>query len=571
LPTTRAKRPVLLVADGDREALECVEAELGRRFGADFRIRGERTAAAARAFLQEAADDGQPVALALSSLWLPDGSGADLLRDVRRLHRDAKRALLFDWGAWRDRGQADAVLDAIALGDADYYVLKPWRRPDELFSRTVAEFVHEWSRTQPSPEAEIFVVAPELSDRGLQVRTLLARNGVPHAHYCPTSAAGRSLLDGLGPGASEAEVVVGFPALGVPALFDPTNDELARAWGATTTLGEEVDFDVIVIGAGPAGLAAAVYASSEGLSTLVIEREAIGGQAGTTSLIRNYLGFSRGVSGAELAQRGYQQAWVFGASFVIMRNVVDLAVGEDRHVVTLSDGSRASAPAVVLATGVSYRTLDVPELEAYAGAGLFHGASLVEAKALTGKRAVVVGGGNSAGQAAVHLSRYALEVTMVVRGPGLADSMSRYLSDVIDSTPNIEVRTGARLVGGGGNGRLDHVVVETDTGARQSLPTDAAFILIGARPHTEWFPPSVRRDQAGYVLTGTDAVDAGGAEEAGSLPSSYETSVPGVYAVGDVRSRSVKRVASAAGEGAAVISQVHSHLANLERRQPVIS
>jgi thioredoxin reductase (NADPH) len=561
---------VLLVAEADAEALECVEAELGRRFGADFRIRGERTAAAARAFLQEAADDGQPVALALSALWLPDGSGADLLRDARRLHRDAKRALLFDWGAWRDRGPADAVLDAIALGDADYYVLRPWRRPDELFSRTVAEFIHEWSRTQPSPEAEIFVVAPELSDRGLQVRTLLARNGVPHAHYPPTSAAGRSLLDGLGPGAAAAEVVVGFPALGVPALFDPTNDELARAWGANTTLGEEVDVDVIVIGAGPAGLAAAVYASSEGLSTLVIEREAIGGQAGTTSLIRNYLGFSRGVSGAELAQRGYQQAWVFGANFVIMRDVVDLAVGEDRSVVTLSDGSRASAPAVVLATGVSYRTLDVPELEAYSGAGLFHGASLVEARALTGKRAVVVGGGNSAGQAAVHLSRYALQVTVVVRGPGLADSMSRYLSDVIDSTPNIEVRTRARLVGGGGDGRLDHVVVETDGGARQTLPTDAAFILIGARPHTEWFPPSVRRDEAGYVLTGGDALEAADAAGAGYVPSSYETTAPGVYAIGDVRSRSVKRVASAAGEGAAVISQVHAHLAELERRRAAV-
>jgi thioredoxin reductase (NADPH) len=560
-------RPLLLAVDGDRAYLSRLEGELERRYGSDFRVRAERSGAAALTELRDAHEHGDPVAVVLADHALPDMSGADLLADVRTMHPDARRALLIEWGAWADRPTAAAILQAMALGVINYYVLKPWTSPDELFHRAVAEFVHEWSRSDPTTARELLVVADQHSARGHQIRSLLTRNGIPHAFYDPVSAPGAAVVRRVAPDDPAAEVVVWIPALGGKSLVDPTDIELVEAWGIDTTLPPDSrDFDVVIVGAGPAGLAAAVYASSEGMRTLVVERESLGGQAGASALIRNYLGFSRGVSGAELAQRGFQQAWVFGAHFLLMREVTALRGDGQGYVAALGDAGEARARAVVLATGVSYRRLGIRELEVLTGAGVFYGASVSEARALTGRSAVVVGGGNSAGQAALHLHRYAERVTLVVRAAALETGMSQYLCGEIAAT-GIVVRTDAEVVGGGGHGRLERVDVrDRSAGAVTELPADGLFVMIGAQPRTDWVPGDLRRDGHGFVLAGTDvAADGWDGWALGRPPLPYETSLPGVFAVGDVRSGSVKRVASAVGEGSVVVSQLHDYLATAAR------
>jgi thioredoxin reductase (NADPH) len=344
-------------------------------------------------------------------------------------------------------------------------------------------------------------------------------------------------------------------------FVDPSNTELARGYGAMTELEGRREFDVVIVGAGPAGLGAAVYASSEGLRALVVERESIGGQAGSSARIRNYLGFARGVSGAELAQRAYQQAWVLGTNFLLMRDVRGLRTDDGDHVLTISEGSEVRARSVILAMGVTYRRLDIPALERLHGVGVFYGSSPSEAPRFTGGQVYVVGGGNSAGQAALHLSRYAERVTMVVRAATLASSMSQYLRDEIIATPCIDVRLSTDVVDGAGEARLEELTLRSP-GGETSAPADALFVLIGARPHTQWLPPEVARDAPGYVVTGTEV--AGDRSATGwrleRPPLMFETSVPGVFAVGDVRAQSVKRVASAVGEGSVVIQQVHQYL-----------
>jgi thioredoxin reductase (NADPH) len=428
-------------------------------------------------------------------------------------------------------------------------VLKPWRRRDEYFHRTVTEFLSEWERAATSASQVIALVGEARAPRSHQLRSLLARNGVPHAFHSRDSEQGRELLSRYGLEDSTKPVVV---LLDGRLLVDPSNTELASAYGVTTELGDDNEFDLIVVGAGPAGLAAAVYAESEGLATLVIERESIGGQAGASSLIRNYLGFARGVSGAELAQRAYQQAWVFGTSFLLMREAVSLRRDGDRHVVTISDGTEASARAVILACGIGYRRLDIPALERFEGTSVFYGASVSEAKAMVGRRACVVGGGNSAGQAAMHLSRFASEVTLLVRGPTLAESMSSYLCREIDVAGNVGVRHNVEVVDAGGDERLERVTLrDTQSGEREELPAEALFVLIGAKPHTDWLPEEVERDRYGYVLTGPQL------EPPGRM---LETGLPGVFAAGDMRAGPSKRVAAAVGEGSLVIQQVHQFL-----------
>lgn len=557
---------MVLVVERDRQTLERVERELCRRFGGDFRIRGELSAEAGLAQLDDARAADIPVALVLAGHKLDTGPGAELLRTTRSLHPDARRALLMNWGAWADRETADAVLSAMALGDADYYVLCPWRSPDELFCRTVSEYLHEWSRERPTGPAEINVIAEEWSERGHEVRSLLTRNGVPHAFHTGSSAYAMEERARLGGAAETAQVIITMPALGRDPLVDPTNQDIAKAWGTSTTLpSDHTDFDVAIVGAGPGGLAAAVYASSEGLDTLVIERESLGGQAASSSLIRNYLGFSRGITGAELAQRGYQQAWVFGTHFLLMTETVGLECAPDRHVLRFSDGSSATARAVVLAMGVSYRLLGIPELEALRGAGVFYGASVAEARALAGRTAFVVGGGNSAGQATMHLQKHADEVVMVVRSEGLAESMSHYLLQAIEAAPNVRLVTECEVVGGGGEGRLEFLDLRhRPTGEVARHEADAVFVMIGAEPHTEWLPEAVLRDRTGFVVAGPTAPEREGVDwPLGRPPMMHETTVPGVFAVGDVRSRSVKRVASAVGEGSVVVQQVHEHLQGL--------
>jgi thioredoxin reductase (NADPH) len=493
---------------------------------------------------------------------MPGIEGDELLRRARALHPEARRALLVDWGAWADRPTARAIHATMALGDIDYYVLKPTRTADEHFHRTITEFLLEWTRAMPTTWHEVAVVGAQPSPRTHEITTHLARNGVPHAVLSPDSPAGRALLEESGLGPDDGPLVA---VRGGRRLVDPSRAELAEAHGARVRLCDRHAYDLVVVGGGPGGLAAAVYAASEGLSVLVVEREAIGGQAGSSSRIRNYLGFPRGIGGAELAQRAFQQAWVFGAEVLLTREVAALRPGDGHgaHAVVLEDGSEIEAGAVVLATGVSYRRLGIPALEALHGAGVFYGAAVTEARALAGRDAYVVGGGNSAGQAVAHLARHARRVTLVVRGPSLAAGMSQYLIEELEATPNVELRCATQVVDGGGAGRLERLVLRDAAGDEEEVEAAGLFVLIGARPHTDWLPETIERDQWGFVLTDRDASGVHWTLERAARP--YETCVPGVFAVGDVRATSVKRVASAAGEGAVVISHVHAHLA--ERRQ----
>lgn len=565
--TRGAARPLLLAVDRDPVSLERIEGELQRAFGDGFRVRGELTAAEAVRTLERAHDGAAPVAVVLVDHALEPDERDTVLTTSRALHPDARRALLVEWGDWKSREIARTILSAIAVGDVSYYVLKPWTARDELFHRTVAEFVQEWSRSDATTLREVVVVAGRSSARAAQVRSILVRNGVPHAFR----ERGSELADRVeravrarGHGLDGVDVLVTMPAIrGAPVLKDPSDVEIAEAWGVRTSL-DDTDraFDLLVVGAGPAGLAASVYGSSEGLRTLLVEREAIGGQAGSSSLIRNYLGFSRGITGAELAQRGYQQAWVFGATVLLMREVVGLRSRDKGFEVEIAGLGTVTARAVVLASGVSYRRLGVAELEALSGAGVFYGASVSEAHAMAGRRAVVVGGGNSAGQAVLHLARYCEKVTLAVRSQTLESGMSQYLVDAIAADDTVEVRTGVEVVGGGGDGWLEHVVLRDRRTGLDSEPlrTDGLFVMIGAQPRTDWLPDGVRRDPRGFVLAGADAATSG-AWPRERPPRPYETSMPGVFVVGDLRSSSVKRVAAAVGEGSVVVSQVHECLA----------
>jgi thioredoxin reductase (NADPH) len=417
--------------------------------------------------------------------------------------------------------------------------------------------LEEWWRERGgrSEGGMVTVIGDERSARVHELRDVLARGNVPFGFHPTDSPEGQAALRRLGVGEPAGPVVSLYTGA---VLVDPANAEIAEALGLHVRPAGQV-YDVVIVGAGPAGLAAAVYAASEGLRTALLEREAFGGQAGTSSRIRNYLGFPDGVGGAELAQRAYQQAWVFGTNFVYGNPATSLAKDGDLLVVGLEDGSEARARAVVIASGVSYRRLGVPELEALAGAGVFYGAGTIEAQAVAGKPAFVVGGGNSAGQAALHLSKYAQQVTILIRSQSLAASMSDYLIRQIEAAPNVEVRYRCEVAGGGGSGHLEQLRLRNrDSGETELVPAASLFILIGAQPFTGWLPEAIKRDQWGFILTGPDAGQDWPLERA---PFLLETTTPGVFAVGDVRHGSMKRVASAVGDGSTAIRLIHDYLA----------
>jgi len=537
-----AELPLILAVDEDAEALERIAAEL-QRYTRDYRVVCLPSTEAALAQLDATNEPETAVAIVLAArCTMQELKGEVLLAHVHDLHPHAKRALLISWGGWADADTADAIRTAMALGHIDYYALKPFSTPDELFHRLVSELLHEWRRANAPGRREITVIANPWSPRGYELRNLLARNGVPHAFHTCDSEEGTRFLVGCGQEGADVPVML------LPdgtALVDPKAEDIAQhGTRMTTQLADDQEFDVVVVGAGPAGLAAAVYASSEGLRALVVERESIGGQAGSSTRIRNYLGFSRGLSGAELAQRAYQQAWVFGTTFLLTREVDGIRRSNgDRLVVSIAGGTEVEARSVVLGMGVSYRRLDVPALEALEGAGVFYGSSPSEARQFTGASVFVVGGANSAGQAAVHLSRYAGKVTLLVRGVSLAATMSRYLLDEVAARENIDVRLETEVVDAEGDGRLETLTLRHAEG-QTTEPADALFILIGAQARTEWLPDELERDARGFVLTGPD----------------FATTLPGVFAIGDVRAGSVKRVASAVGEGSVVIQRVHHYL-----------
>ena len=401
----------------------------------------------------------------------------------------------------------------------------------------------------------IHIVGEAWSGRAYELRDTFTRCAVPHAFCLADSEEGRELVAKAGPDAK-------LPLMVLPdgrVLDDPSNAEIAEAAGAPPGLEQET-FDLVIVGAGPSGLSAAVYGASDGLRTLVVDSGGIGGQAGASSLIRNYLGFSRGVSGSRLAEEAYQQASSFGASFLFMHRVTALVRSGGSYSVSLSDGRSVEAGAVILATGASYRRLGIPSLEALEGAGVFYGGATSEAPGLAGKDVYVVGGGNSAGQAALHLARHARKVTLTVRARSLEAGMSQYLVRAVEAAPNIEVRTGTAVVGGGGEGRLHELVLQGGrTEEKSTVDADALFVLIGARPQTDWLPAEMARDEHGFLFTGDDLTGEDWPLE--RRPLSFETSMPGILAAGDVRHGSVKRVAAAVGEGSITVQFVQQLLA----------
>jgi thioredoxin reductase (NADPH) len=550
--------PVILTVDSDAEALERTVSEIRRRYHPDYRVLSDASPREALARVEELHDAGAEIALVLA-----DQACSDLLERVRSLYPRAKRGLLIAWGDWSDDEIAKAVRDAMAQGRIDYYVLKPWTSPDEYLHRLLTELLLEWRRSDPSSRREVTVVCDPVSPRSHEIRNLLARSGVPHVILAADSPEGDTLLEETGRLGARHPVVV---VLDGTVLDDPSNTDLARhGYGVPTEL-ERWEFDVAIVGAGPAGLAAAVYATSEGLSTLVVEPGSIGGQAGSSARIRNYLGFPRGLSGAELAQRAYQQAWVFGTDFLLTREVTRLRSEGEQQVLEISGDMEVTTASVILAMGIDYRRLDVPALEPFLNAGLYYGSSPADAQVFAGQRVVIVGAGNSAGQAAVSLSRHAAEVTLVCRGRDLAASMSQYLQNEIAALPNVVARMGAQIVDAAGEEVLERVEVRDDDGSRW-VSADAVFVFIGAHPRTDWLPSDIERDERGYVLTDETIVSGWSLER---RPLMFETSVPGVFAVGDVRAGSVKRVAAAVGEGSAAVQQVHRYLDSLEPRVAIL-
>jgi thioredoxin reductase (NADPH) len=548
---------VILAVDDDPDAVALLGSELEDRYGRAYTVLTARAVATAMQQLTDLCAAGDRLALILSDQWLPDGTGCELLAHAGELFPHSRRLLLVSWGEWEVDATAAPLRRAIGLGQVDYYALKPWRPADELFHHVVTESLHGWVGSDASLSRELAVVADQGSSRASQLRSLLDRNRVPFVFHPAGSPDGVRLLQEYRQPDPGVPVVIQRNGR---VLVDPSNAEIAEAYGARTRLSGSLEYDVTVIGAGPSGLAAAVYASSEGLRTLVIEREAVGGQAGSSSRIRNYLGFPRGVTGADLATRARQQAWVFGTTFLQMCEARGLRCSGDRLYVSTTTSNEISTGVVVLAMGVSYRNLGVPALDPLVGQGVFYGATASEAERFSGRSVYVVGAGNSAGQAAVHLASHAASVTILVRRDTLGATMSSYLVEEIEGRSNIDVRFRTEIVDGSGSGSLATLTLhDSGSGTTETVPADAVFILIGARPFTDWLPEEVARDRFGFVISG-----AGDQWRAERPPFMFESSMPGVFAVGDVRSGSVKRVASAAGEGSVAIQQVHQYLQLIE-------
>ena len=543
-------QPVLLAVDSDRDILAAIERDLTRRFAADYRI---VTADSPEGAFAELNVDDQ-VAVVIAGQWLAGTTGVEFLNACHQLHPAAKRLILVAQG---DIVAGRAAVRAMALGQLDHYLNKPWGDPEFELYPTVSELLSQRLRAAVAagsqPEA-VKIVGPRWSGRSHELRDLLARNNVSHGFYDVAKPEGRRLLEEAGVRVGDRPIALLFDGR---VLVDPPNEALAEALGVQTRPASS-GYDLAVVGGGPAGLTAAMYAASEGLTTLLLEREAVGGQAGTTSLIRNYLGFPRGISGRELASRAVEQALAMGAEMVFVRSAVGLEARGEDLLLTLGDGSQAVSRTVVIATGVTYRRLEVPGLDELLGAGVFYGAAVTEAAALEGQRAFVVGGANSAGQAAVHLARFASHVTLLVRGPSLSASTSAYLIHEIERASNISVWHDSTVTGVHGHGRLEAISVrDSATGREQIEPADGLFVLIGADPHSDWLADTVERDSKGFLLTDSDL----SRWPLDRAPLSQETSAPGVFAAGDVRHGSVKRVASAVGEGASAIQQVHHYLA----------
>jgi thioredoxin reductase (NADPH) len=540
---------------------EILRRELSKRYGADYQIVVCDRSAELASWMRDLLAAGLPVALVIGEVGAQDPDGIEVLSATRAINPTALRVAAVRWGDWESMR---SIFDAVALGKIDHWVTRPVQAPAEEFHRSITEFLMEWSSQRGGGFEAAQVIGKRWSARSQELRDLFSRNRVPAGFYDATSEHARQMLHGLGLESPELPVVVLRFGTERPALVNPSNLEIADAFGLMRPISAEEVFDVTIVGAGPAGLTAAVYASSEGLRTVVVEHEAIGGQAGTSSMIRNYPGFSQGISGAQLAQETWQQAWTFGTTFLHMRQVESLSRSGGHYQLRLSDGGVLTTRTVIIATGATYRRLGIPRLEDLQGRGVFYGAAASEAPAMRGRNVFVAGGGNSAGQTALHMAKWASQVTVLVRAKSLADSMSDYLIREIGAAPNVDVCYRVQVADGTGTGtgHLQSLVLEdTVSGTRRSVPADALFVLIGSQPRTQWLGEAVARDQWGFIRTGPDLpAGTGGYWPPGRPPLPLETSLPGVFAAGDVRRGSVKRVASAVGEGAAAIPLVHRHL-----------
>jgi thioredoxin reductase (NADPH) len=547
-------KPVLLTVDDDPGVSRAVARDLRRRYVQDYRVVRTESGPQALEALREIKLRGDMVAVLLADYRMPEMSGLEFLEQAMDLFPHARRALLT---AYAD---TDAAIQAINVVDLDHYLLKPWDPPEEKLYPVVDALIEVWRVTGDLPITETQVVGHRWSSRSFEVRDFLARSSVPYRWVTVEQPEGQALLEAAGLDATSIPLVV---TPNGDSLVDPSVEELAARVGLSTTPATDF-YDTVIVGGGPAGLGAAVYAGSEGLRTVLLERQATGGQAGQSSQIENYLGFPDGVSGVQLTDRARRQAHKFGAEVLTARNVASLEVRGSSRVVRFADGGEVAAHTVVLATGVAYHKLEVPDAERFTGLGVFYGSAATEAPAVAGQDVYVVGGANSAGQAAVHLSRHARQVTLLVRADALERSMSYYLIRQINDIPNIEVRTRTQVVGMAGREHLEWLrLCDTRTGATREVASNFLFVFIGAAPCTEWLDGMIARDPAGFLLTGPDLL-VGGKRPAGwpldRDPYYLEGSVPGVFAAGDVRANSVKRVASAVGEGAMAIQLVHRYL-----------
>ena len=563
-------QPAMLVLDDEPAALDELRWTLDRRYGQEYVVVGEGSTTAGLERLARLAADDRPVAIVCVAAAMLDTGGSEFLAMAHRLNPSAKRVLIVPRGGpsapslrvpallLQDQLIAQPVLRAMTLGVVDTYLASPHGGRDEGFHLAVSELLEEWARDSATDQPAVQIIGQQHSARAHELRDVLTRNGIPIDFSPVESDRARVLLDESGYTGSKLPVVITYTGR---ALADPTNDELGAAFGLATLPARMVD--VAIVGAGPAGLSAAVYTSSEGLSTLLLEREAIGGQAGSSSLIRNYLGFPRGTSGRGLASRAFAQVWAFGADTVVSWPVTGLRPAETGYLLILADGREAHTRSVVIATGVSYRRLEAPGLDPLIGTGVYYGAAASEARAMAGRRVFIAGGANSAGQAAVNLARHARQVTLLVRGDSVAATMSQYLIDEINGTANIDIRHNTEVAGAEGDTQLEALVLlDNTTGITESVHASALFVLVGAEPRTDWLPATIQRDGHGFLLTGSDLrpADPPGGWPLRRPPLPLETSLPGVFAAGDVRRGSIKRVASAVGEGSIAATEVTQYL-----------
>jgi thioredoxin reductase (NADPH) len=547
-------KPVLLSVDDDPAVSRAVARDLRRHYGEDYRVLRASSAAEALDALRELKLRGDPVAVVLADYRMPQMNGIDFLEQAMDLFPRARRALLT---AYAD---TDAAIQAINLVDVDHYLLKPWEPPEEKLYPVIDAMLESWKASHDAAVEEVKIIGHRWSAPSFRARDLLARNAVPYRWYSADDPEGERLLAAAGADPDDVPVII--PPDGRP-LISPTDSELAAVVGLNVDP-SELFYDLVVVGGGPAGLGAAVYGASEGLRTVLVEREATGGQAGQSSRIENYLGFPDGIRGADLAERARRQAAKFGVEVVTARDVVGLDPHGPKRVVRFGDGGGVAGHAVVLATGVSYRSLDARGCDELTGRGVYYGSAMTEADECADRDVYIVGGANSAGQAAVYFASRARTVSLLVRAPSLEESMSSYLIDQLAEIPNVVVRTCTSVAEAQGDGHLEALTLQdARTGERETVATSHLFVFIGAAPRTEWLDGVVVRDQRGFVCTGPSLLAEGERPPDWPLdrdPFFLESSVPGVFVAGDVRAESVKRVASAVGEGAMAVMLVHKYL-----------